>query len=59
MRKHSNDDEYAAPITGVTMQGIVRNDQLLFKSAWLVYPQTKKRDVLYVTSIVLLGLLFV
>ena len=39
--------------------GIVGFDQLLLKSAWLVNPQTQKRAVLYVTSIVLLGLLFV
>ena len=48
----------AEPLTSV-IYGIVGFDQLPFKSAWLVNPQTQKRAVLYVTSIVLLGLLFV
>ena len=48
----------AEPLTSV-IYGIARHDQLLLKSAWLVNPQTQKRAVLYVTSFVLLGLLFV
>ena len=39
--------------------GIIRFDQLILKSAWLVNLQTQERAVLNVTSIVLLGLLFV
>ena len=43
----------------LVIYGIIGFDQLPLKSAWLVNPQTQKHAVLYVTSIVLLGLLFV
>ena len=45
------------PLTSVIYR-IDKNDQFLLKSAWLVNPQTQKCAVLNVTSIVLLGLLF-
>ena len=46
------------PLSSV-IYGIIGFDQLLLKSAWLVNLQPQKRAVLYVPSIVLLGLLFV